>query len=68
MFAISAHFDRKKSEGAGAAGTFQVVSLKSDEDNDLTYLVDQGVHFHNLDELREAILRGITDRLTVQED
>lgn len=59
MFVISAHLDRKKSAGAGAAGTFQVASLKDDEDNDLTFLVDQGVHFHKLEELREAILREL---------
>jgi hypothetical protein len=65
---ISAHLDRAKGESVGAGGTFQVISLTDDEGNDLTDLVDQGTHFHNIDELRHAIIQRFTALLEVTED
>jgi hypothetical protein len=65
---ISAHLDRARSESAGAGGTFQVGSLTDDEGNDLADLVDQGTHFHNIDELRHAIIKRFTALLEVTED
>jgi len=67
MFAIDATLDRETAERAGAGGTFQVTHLEDDEGNDLTYLVEQGRHFRDMDELRTAILQAIAERLTVVE-
>jgi hypothetical protein len=65
---ITAQLDHETGEGAGAGGTFQVINLEDDEQKDLTALVDQGVHFHNIDELKQAIVRGFTARLEVTEE
>jgi type I restriction enzyme, S subunit len=65
---ITAELDRETGEGAGAGGTFQVVGLEDDEGNDLTDLVDQGVHFHSIDELKQAIVKGFATRLEVTEE
>ena len=65
---ITAVLDRETGERAGAGGTFQVVSLEDDEGNDLTELVDQGTHFHSIDELKLAIAKGFAARLVVTED
>jgi type I restriction enzyme S subunit len=51
---ITAELDRETGESAGAGGTFQVVGLEDDEGNDLTELVDQGTHFHSIDELNRG--------------
>jgi type I restriction enzyme S subunit len=67
MFAITATLDWETSQGAGAGGTFQVVQLENDDGFDFTFLIDKGHHFANVDELRQAILRAIADRLTVDE-
>lgn len=45
MRVVWASLDRETSERVGAGGTFQVVSLKDDDDNDLSDLVDSGRHF-----------------------
>jgi hypothetical protein len=68
MFHISATLDRETSARAGAGGTFQVANLKNDEGKDLTPLIDQGRHFRSLEELKQAILEAIADRLTITED
>ena len=47
---------------------FQVISLEDDEGNDLTDLVDQGAHFHDLNQLKEAIITGFGARLQVTEE
>lgn len=47
---FSVYCDYVTSTRAGADSTFQVISLK-EGDADMTHLVDQGVHYHNLDEL-----------------
>jgi hypothetical protein len=65
---IIAVLDRETGESAGAGGTFQVVGLEDDEANDLTALVDQGVHFHSIDELKQAIVKGFAARLEVTEE
>ena len=44
-----------------------MIGLEDDEGNDLTDLVDQGRHFNNMDELKQAILKSISERLTVTE-
>jgi hypothetical protein len=44
-----------------------VIGLEDDEGNDLTDLIDQGRHFNNMNELKQAILKSISERLTVTE-
>ena len=65
---ITAQLDRETSEGAGAGGTFQVVKLEDDEGNNLTSWVDQGTYFHDLEEVKQAIVKGFASRLTVTEN
>jgi type I restriction enzyme S subunit len=65
---ITAQLDYSTSDRAGAGGTFQVISLEDDEGNDLTALVDEGVHFHDLNELKQAIINGFAARLQVTEE
>ena len=65
---IMAELDRETGERAGAVGTFQVVGLEDDQGNDLTDLVDQGAHFHNIDELKQAIIKGFAEQLVVTEE
>ena len=67
MWSIEAELDRETGQQTGADGTFQVIGLEDDEGNDLTDLVDQGRHFNNMDELKQAILKSISERLTVTE-
>jgi hypothetical protein len=67
MWSIEATLDWETGESAGAGGTFQVIELEDDDGNDLTDLVDQGRHFNNMDELKQAILKSISERLTVTE-
>jgi type I restriction enzyme, S subunit len=67
MWAITAILDHEASETAGAGGTFQVVSLIDDDGNDLTDLIDEGTYFDSMDQLRQAILKEISKRLTVDE-
>ena len=67
MWSIKAELDWEIGERAGAGGTFQVIELEDDDGNDLTDLVDQGHHFNNMEELKQAILKSISERLTVTE-
>jgi type I restriction enzyme S subunit len=59
MIHFSVHLDYETSERSGAGGMFQVISLTDAEDNDRTNLIDQGIHFHNLDELAAAIAKKL---------
>jgi type I restriction enzyme S subunit len=54
------HLDYETSERAGAGGTFQVFSITDENEDDRTDLVDQGIHFHTLDELKVAIAKGLS--------
>jgi hypothetical protein len=67
MWSIEAELDRKTGQEAGAGDTFQVIDLEDDEGNDLTDLIDQGRHFNNMDELKQAMLKSISERLTITE-
>jgi hypothetical protein len=67
MWSIKAELDWETGERAGAGRTFQVIELEDDDGNDLTDLVDQGRHFNNMQELKQAILKSISERLTVTE-
>ena len=64
---ITALLDRETTERAGAGGTFQVIKMEDDEGNNLTSWVDQGTHFHDLEELKRAIIEGFASRLIVTE-
>jgi hypothetical protein len=67
MWSIEAELDWETGQHGGADGTFQVIGLEDDEGNDLTDLIDQGRHFNNMDELKQAILKSISEHLTVTE-
>ena len=67
MWSIEAELDRKTGQEAGAGDTFQVIGLEDDEGNDLTDLIDQGRHFNNMDELKQAMHKSISERLTITE-
>lgn len=47
------------SERAGAYGMFQVISLEDEDGKDFTHLVDQGLHYVSLDELKADIARAL---------
>ena len=53
------HMDYETSESAGAGGMFQVISMEDDEGKDFTRLVDQGIHYSSLDELKAAIASAL---------
>lgn len=40
---------------AGAAGMFQVISIKDESDQDVTSHIDQGQHYNSLDELKRDL-------------
>ena len=56
---LNIQVDRETGERCGAGGTFQVVSIEDHDDNDLTYLVDQGRHYLSFDELISDISKSI---------
>lgn len=68
-----AHLDWETGKHAGAGGTFQIIELKEVNDSkstDRTDLVDQGKHYHNLDQLSKdiALATGISaDEIAVEE-
>ncbi|WP_054956495.1 hypothetical protein [Paenibacillus dakarensis] len=47
--------DWETSESAGAGGMFQVISIKDDDNNDVTgqYKINPGKHYSNLEEVVE---------------
>lgn len=47
--------DFDTSEEAGASGCFQVVELVDEDGLDSTDVIDQGKHYHSLDELIDDI-------------
>ncbi|MFZ0836157.1 MAG: hypothetical protein WAM77_01775 [Xanthobacteraceae bacterium] len=65
LWHITAQLDRETSEETGADGTFRVAKLEDDEGNNLTSWVDQGTHFHDLEEVKQAIVKRFAARLTV---
>jgi hypothetical protein len=68
LWHITAQLDRETSERAGVGGTFQVVKLEDDEGNNLTSWVYQSTNFHDLEEVKQAIVKGLASRLTVTEN
>jgi type I restriction enzyme S subunit len=63
---LRAELDRKAPEKVGAGGTFEVISLVDDEGRDYSHLVDQNRHFFSREELKQAILRGLTEQLEIE--
>ena len=51
--------DYEASASSGAAGMFQVTSLEDDDNEDMTHLVDQGMHYASLDELKQHLARTL---------
>jgi len=50
--------DYETSKRCGAGGCFQVISITDGDGKDCTNLIDQGTHYHNLDELKEDIAKA----------
>jgi type I restriction enzyme, S subunit len=67
MKTIYAHLDYETSEHAGAGGMFQVLSLTDENDQDITELVDQGVHYSSLRELEKELTSTLKEAVTVEE-
>lgn len=55
---FSVDCDYETAARVGAVGTFQVISL-TEWQVDMTHLVDQGAHYHDLDELRGDIAKAL---------
>ncbi|WP_298692973.1 hypothetical protein [uncultured Sphingomonas sp.] len=56
---LNVALDHGRSEHAGAAGMFQIESVRNaDTGEDLTYRIDVGVHHSGVDDL-EKYLKGI---------
>lgn len=53
------HLDYETAERVGARGTFQVISITNEEDEDFTHLVDVGTHYPSLDTLQEDIAQKL---------
>jgi type I restriction enzyme S subunit len=49
------HCDYETSRTAGAGEMFQIIDVKDDNDKDFTHLIDQGQHYHSLDEVRNDL-------------
>lgn len=58
-FIFSVHLDYATAERAGAASMFQVVSIEDDDGKDFTHLVDQGVLYASLDELKGDVAAAL---------
>ncbi len=52
---FEAELDYETSSSAGADGMFQVIALTDSNGKDTTHLIDQGVHYASLDDLRNDI-------------
>jgi type I restriction enzyme S subunit len=61
--------DYETSSNAGADGMFQVISLTDSSGKDTTHLIDQGMHYESLDDLRSDIADklGVSKKLIVLE-
>lgn len=64
-YSLSVHLDHETSERAGAGGMFQVISIEDEDANDFTHLVDQGVHYSSLEELKQDIAAAL--KVTLQQ-
>lgn len=68
MIEAVAELDWETSENAGASGTFQVVRLTNTNGGDLTKLVDQGMHFHTMEQVAAIIEKKTGQAAVVRED
>jgi len=59
MAYFKVHLDYETAEHVGAIGTFQVISITDDNENDHTSLVDQGKHYHSLESLASDIAKAL---------
>lgn len=53
------HLDYETSEHAGASGMFQVISVEDEDGKDCIHLLDQGLHYASLDDLKEDIASAL---------
>ncbi|TOJ24055.1 restriction endonuclease subunit S [Vibrio parahaemolyticus] len=68
-FYFEASLDYETSSSTGAAGMFQVIALTDEKGKDATHLIDQGVHYASLDDLKSDIADrlGISKKVIVLE-
>jgi type I restriction enzyme S subunit len=59
QFHFLVHLDYETTERAGAGGMFQVLSIEDEEGKGFTHLVDQGIHYSSLDDLRNDIASAL---------
>ena len=53
------HCDYETSKKAGAGGMFQVVYIINDKDEDFTHFIDQGTHYHSLDDVKKDLAKKL---------
>lgn len=58
-YSLYVHLDYETSERAGLDGKFQVISVESDDGEDLTHLVDQSTHYTSVDKLRHHLASAL---------
>lgn len=54
-YTLYVHLDYETSARAGAGEMFQVFSIKDADGKDYTSLIDQGTHYHSLDDLQNVL-------------
>jgi type I restriction enzyme, S subunit len=54
-YTLYVHLDYGRSAHAGAGEMFQVFSIKDADGKDYTSLIDQGTHYHSLDDLQKVL-------------
>jgi len=59
MAYFEVHLDHETSARAGASGMFQVISITDENGNDRTAIVDQGIHYSDLDSLALDIANAL---------
>ena len=64
---ISVHLDRLTGESAGASGTFQVISATDENDKNLTEHIDQGKHYHSLEQLKSDFEESLGTEVEIEE-
>ncbi len=64
---VSVTCDYETAQRVGAVGTFQVIALTEDGE-DVTELVDHGIHFDDLDALKRYLERATGDEFSLQEE
>ena len=65
---VTVEKDWETGERAGAGGTYQVVSVTSEDGRDSTSHVDQGKHYSSNDELADDLSEALGTPVEIEED